>query len=336
MASLSKGKKTALIILAVILALILLLVSTYFILFFVGKSKFHKGDRNISAGSGVEVNDDEVTYNGKRYTLNKNILSVLFLGVDKEKINDDFGVGKNGQADTIFVLTFDTNSKKIKIIPIPRESMTDVNIFSQSGKYGGTKKEQICLSYAYGKDAKDSSDNTRKSVSRLLLNINVSNYIAMDLKGVEAMTEKIGGLTLTPIEDIPEYNIKNGNAVNLTGETARAYVQSRTEDEEGSSKRLERQKQFFSEFASKAGNDVMGNLSSVKTYYNAIKPYISTDLSLSQITYLVSSAISKDIGNKFEYMNIAGEKKVGEEWLEFYPDNDSLITTILNTFYVKK
>ncbi|MBO4468103.1 MAG: LCP family protein [Clostridia bacterium] len=335
---LATGWKITIIVVSAILALILIAVITFFILASIGKSKFHKNDRDISASNieGLEVDDGEVTYNGKKYTLDSDVVSVLFLGVDKDNIGDDFGIGNNGQADTIFVMTLNTATKAIKIIPIPRESMVDVNVFSPSGKYTGTQHEQICLSYAYGKDANDSSENTRKSVSRFLLNINVSNYVTMDLKGISAMTDTIGGVSLTAIEDIPELGCKAGDRLNLNGEKARIYLQSRTEDAEGSSLRMQRQMQFLSEFASKAGNRISGNLGLVKTYYDTMKPYISTDLAFSQITYLVSTGIAKDLGGKFDYQMIDGEKKVGEKWVEFYPDPDSLVTAILNTFYKEK
>ena len=338
MAKLSKGWKITIIVGSVIVGIILLLLITYLILVSIGKSKFHKNDRDISA-SGIkvlEVDDGVVTYKGKDYTLDPDVISILFIGVDKEKIGDDFGIGSNGQADTLFVMTLNTKTKAIKIIPIPRESMVDVDVFSPKGKYTGARNEQICLSYAYGKDPEKSAENTLKSASRLLLNINISNYITMDLRGITAMTDTIGGISLTAIEDIPELGCKTGDQLNLDGKKARIYLQSRTEDAEGSSKRLERQMQFMTVFASKAGNKISENFGLVKTYYDKMKPYTSTDLSFSQITYLASTGIVKNLGGQFDYQIIKGEKKMGEKWVEFYPDSDSLVMAILNTFYKRK
>lgn len=338
MAKLSKGWKITIITGSIIIGLILALLITYFILVAVGKSKFHKNDQNLSASNikGLEIEEDEVIYNGEKYTLNPDVVSVLFIGVDKDKIGDDFGIGNNGQADTLFVMTLNTKTKAIKIIPIPREAMVDVNVYSPKGKSAGVRNEQICLSYAYGKDAGDSADNTKKSVSRFFLNINVSNYITMDLRGISAMTDAVGGVSLTAIEDIPELGCKTGDNLCLDGKKARIYLQSRTEDAEGSSKRLERQKQFLAAFASKAGNKVSENFGLLKTYYDKMSPYTSTDLSFSQITYLASTGIVKNLGGQFDYKTIDGEKKIGEKWVEFYPDSDSLVMAILDTFYIPK
>lgn len=338
MAKLSKGWKTTVIIASVIAGLLLLLLITCLILVSSGKSRFHKNDRDISASNikGLEVDDGVVTYKGKNYILDPDVVSVLFIGVDKEKIGDDFGIGSNGQADTLFVMTLNTKTKAIRIIPIPREAMVDVDIFSPKGQYTGARNEQICLSYAYGKDPEKSAENTLKSASRLLLNINISNYVTMDLRGISAITDIIGGISLTAIEDIPELGCKTGDTLNLDGKKARIYLQSRTEDAEGSSKRLERQKQFMTAFASKAGNKISEDFGLLKTYYDKMKPYTSTDLSFSQITYLASTGIVRNLGGQFDYQTINGEKKVGEKWVEFYPDSDSLVTAILNTFYKQK
>ena len=107
-----KGKKIAIIIISVILAIIIGLISTFFILTAIGKHQFHKEDENISA-EAIEIEDDEtITYNGQKYTLNKNVISVLVMGIDRDNVNENLGNGNNGQADVIFVATVDTKTKR--------------------------------------------------------------------------------------------------------------------------------------------------------------------------------------------------------------------------------
>ncbi|MCQ2451311.1 MAG: LCP family protein [Clostridia bacterium] len=338
MANHSKGKKILITVLCIILALIILAVSTFFVLYLSGKSKFHKNDRNIKASniSGLEIDEDTVEYNGEKYKLNNDIVSILIMGIDKNRVSDNMGIGKNGQADALFLMTLNTQNKGIKIIPIPREAMADIDIYSKSGKFSGTENGQICLSYAYGKNANDSCENTKKSAERLLLNINIGNYLAIDLKSISVMTDKIGGITLNCIETLPEFDCVEGKSIFLKGDRAQYYLQARSEDITGSTKRIERQKQFLDAFASKAGNKIMGDFGLIKDYYDTMKPYICTDLSFSQITYLASTMISKNVGSKFDYLHIDGETKMGEEWVEFYPDDDSLVKVILDAFYKKK
>lgn len=336
----NKTKKIVITIISVMLAIILLIFSAFFILKKVGKDAFHKNDKNINVSGidGLEINEDVIEYNGKEYVRNEDVVSILFLGVDKEELSNNLGTGKNGQADTIFVAALNTKTKKINLIPIQRESMVDVDVYSSSGKYSGVNNEQICLSYAYGKDIKSSCENTMTSVSRLLFGLNVSNYMVMDLKGISKITDAIGGITLTSLEDIHlrSLSCKKGETVTLKGRNAQYYLQDRSSDITGSTKRLARQKQFLSVFASKAGNDIVGDFTLLKKYYDVMTPYISTDLSFAQVTYLTSSMITRDIGGLFEYKTIDGELKVGEKWVEYYPDKTSILNVIIDCFYKEK
>ena len=101
----SKGKKITIIVLSVLLALILALLGTLFALTHVGKSQFHKGDTHISTDAVNIEDENTITYNGKKYTFNKNIVSVLVMGIDRDNVNNNYGSGNNGQADVIFVAT---------------------------------------------------------------------------------------------------------------------------------------------------------------------------------------------------------------------------------------
>ncbi len=336
-----KSKKVLLIILSVILAVIIGLCSTFIILYKKGKLEFHKGDSGITASEtdNLKISEDTVNYNGKDYVLNNNIVSVLFMGVDKQNMSENSGYGKNGQADSIFVAAVDTETKSVKIIPINRETITDVNVYSAAGKFNETRKEQICLSYAYGDTNEKSCENTKLAVSRYLLGINVSSYVAVDLKGVSVLTDKIGGVTLNPIEKVElESNRKcvPGTEITLKGQDAINYIQSRSEDLDGSVNRLARQKQFLNAFVSTAGNKLMEKFTRLTGYYKAMTPYVTSDLSLSQITYLVSSCLSKDMGNSLQYSSIEGEMKMGKQWGEFIPDNESVTKTVIETFYKEK
>ena len=51
----------------------------------------------------------EVTYQGEKYVYNEDLVSILFLGVDKEAFEEGgtVGDGKAGQADALFLLVLD-------------------------------------------------------------------------------------------------------------------------------------------------------------------------------------------------------------------------------------
>lgn len=334
----SKKKKTVLIILAILLAIVLALVSSFFILTHIGKSQFHKDDTHIS-NEAINIEDDTaITYQGKKYLLNKDIVSVLVIGIDRNKINQNLGSGNNGHADVIFIATIDTKTKKSCIIPISRETLADVNLYTSDGKFAGTKKEQICLSYAYGKTPEESSKNVLTSVKRLLYGINISRYVTIELDGVKKLTDMVGGVTVTCLEDIyiNSRTYKQGETVNLDGASAKTYIQHRGEDLESNNRRMQRQKQFLSALINKSGNAVMNDFTKLPAFYNKLSPHFSTNVSLAQITYLAQECLSLNFGDSLNYKTIEGTLNQGEKWVEFIPDEESVLQTVIDTFYLPK
>ena len=331
-----KNKKIIVIVISIILAIILLLLSAFWIITAIGKHQFHKDDTNISADL-VEIEDEStITYDGKKYILNKNIVSVLVMGIDRDNVNQNLGNGNNGQADVIFVATIDTKTKKACIIPISRETMVDVNLYTGDGKYAGTQKEQLCLAYAYGNTAEESSKNVMTSVKRLLCGINISSYVTIEMDGVSKLTDMVGGVQVTCLEDIVNKKVQfyKGNKITLNGTNAMTYIQSRGEDLEANARRMQRQKQFLSALMNKTGNAVLSNFSNLAKYYNTLSPYFSTNVSFAQITYLAQNCLTMNFGDALDYKTIDGTLTQGEDWVEFTANEESVLQAVIDVFYI--
>lgn len=340
----NRAKKVLIIIISVLLGLSILLFSTYGLLYYIGNMQFHQGDTNISLPSGfeddeIEIDENEVIYKGKSYYLNENIATILCMGIDKKNINENLGYGKNGQADCIFVVAIDTKTKKITIIPISRETMVDVNEYSVDGEFLGAEKQQICLAYSYGNSNESSAQNVKTSVSRALYGINISTYVTVNLDAISTITTAMGGIKLTSIEDftIRDKVVKSGQQLTLKGTEAVDYIQARGEDVNANNRRMLRQKQFLTTLLSQAGNDVLSDFSKLTEYYNLVKPYTSSDLSFSQLTYLASNCLSKNIGDSIEFKSPSGTMEFGKNgWAEFTPDSDEMLDIIMSVFYTEK
>ncbi len=333
-----KGKKVVIIVIAVIIAIILALVSTFFILTHIGKSQFHKDDTHISTDA-VEIEDEStITYGDSKYTLNPNIVSVLVIGIDRDNINQNYGSGKNGQADVIFIAAINTKTKKTSIIPISRETMVDVNLYTADGNYAGANREQLCLAYAYGNTTEESCKNVLTSVRRLLYGINISSYLAMELKGISSLTDLAGGVELTSLEDIitKPLTASKGQKIKLDGIKAAAYIQYRGDDTEANTRRMARQKQFLSALMNKTGNAILDDFSNLSKFYNTLTPYFSTNVSFAQITYLAKNCLTLNFGDALDYKTIEGTLAQGEEWIEFEADEESVLQAVIDVFYIPK
>ena len=333
-----KAKKIIIIVLAVLLAIVLALVGTFLILTYVGKSQFHDADTHISAEEITIEDEATITYNGKKYTLNENIVSVLVMGIDRENVNENFGSGNNGQADVIFVATIDTETKKTCIIPISRETMADVNLYTQDGKFAGTNREQLCLAYAYGNTTERSSQNVLTSVKRLLYGINISSYVTIEMEGVEKLTDLVGGVEITSLETLNSNKLPltKGEKLTLNGIQSTTYIQYRDDDIEANARRMARQKQFLSALMNETSNEISNDYTKLATLYTALSPYFNSDISFAQIAYLAQNCLTMNFGDTMQYKTIEGTLTQGEEWVEFEADKESTLQTVIDVFYTPK
>ncbi|MBE6728281.1 MAG: LytR family transcriptional regulator [Ruminococcaceae bacterium] len=339
-----RALKVILIILSVILGLLIALVITFSTLWYMGKVSLFDYDVDVSVpeemvDSALE-DGSKVVYNGETYLYNEDAVNVLFMGIDKKDISTQQGYGSNGQADSVMVINLDTKTGSIKILPISRDAMVDVNIYSAEGSYLGVEKEQLCLAYAYGSNGEESCENVRKSVSRLLYGIEISSYVAIDLDGVIALNDAMGGVRLTPIESVStddsKIKLAKGKEVVLKGEMVNAYIRWRGKDTDANTRRMLRQKHYMTTFASQAGNQVMSDFGKLTVLYDTAKPYTVTDIKLSELTYIASCCLTSNLGNSIVYNSISGQSVMGEKHVEFYPDQNSVFEAVLNTFYVKQ
>ena len=213
--------------------------------------------------------------------------------------------------------------------------MVDVNLFTKEGKYAGTKREQLCLAYAYGSSTEQSSENVLTSVRRLLYNINISSYVTIEMEGIEKLTDLVGGVQLTCLENIETLRLfaDKGENLNLNGKQATAYIQYRGDDTEANARRMERQKQFLSALLNKTGNEVFNDYSKLVSLYSTMTPYFNSDISFAQIAYLAQNCLSINFGDAIEYKSIDGTLIEGEQWIEFEADKDSALQTVIEVFY---
>lgn len=336
--------RVLLILLIVLVSLILIVAGILFWMYHQGKSELLNDEVPVitppkEVEDVIEYDDGErVTYNGVTYEFNKNVTAVLVVGVDKEDIQEETVYGQNGQADTLFLATLDTENGDIHIIPLSRETMVDVDQYAVDGSYLGVKQTQLCLAYAYGSNGQEGCENVVRSVSRLLYGVPINSYIAIDMEGVEAITDTIGGVPLKALEDVSHpYSgrviTRKGETVTLNGKDALTYMRYRGTDAEANNRRMQRLKQFFTAFINRSGSKLKEDISLLPTYYDTAEPYTVTDINLSKITYLVGCTLTGNDWKNPDYHSISGTSVEGEKHNEFYADTTSAYEAVLAAFY---
>ncbi len=273
-----------------------------------------------------------IEFNGKTYKYNPNVISVAFIGIDKNEFGlENDAVGTGGQADVIAVAAYDTDAETVKFLVVPRDLMADVNFYDVEGGYVGVKNTQICLSYAYG-DGKDlSCRNVIDSVSRVMFNIPVKYYVSMQLDGISSLNDAVGGVTLNSIETFGDF--KKGKTYTLWGRNAEAYVRSRnTELLDSDSFRRARQKQYFEAFADKIILSAKNDISFLGKFYKEASKYVVTNISPDEAVYLASSVITSNIALD-DFTTVPGDYFKGERYAEFQADYAALFEIVLDTYY---
>ena len=105
--------------------------------------------------------------------------------------------------------------------------------------------------------------------------------------------------------------------------------------------RTERQIQYLKAYASQLAPAVMKDFGTVNRLYNLATRYSTTNVSVSNATYLASLLLTNGVTD-FETYRLTGEMKPSEVkdekgtvYAEFYPDEESLYHAVLGTFYTE-
>ena len=289
----------------------------------------------------IEDDGKTITYKGEKYRWNDNISTILFLGSDRtveQQEQRESVIGINGQADTILLGVIDNKNKKISFINVNRDTMTNVAQYTPDGDYAGDKQMQICLAYSYGKDNEEGCERMASTVSNLLYGIPIDAYARISYDAVPMLNDSVGGVTVKVLEDMSSADpalVKDAK-VTLTGNQALRYIRWRnpmvTETNE---LRMARQKQYFYAFINRTIEATRADLTLPLGLYNNAKPYMTTDITPSRVTYLTSKVL--EYGVKGDSIHsVAGSSTDGASGLvEFHADDVKLYEMILNTFYNK-
>lgn len=273
-----------------------------------------------------------VQYNGHTYALNENMVSVVVMGYDQR--TEDANAGRAGQADAVMVLALDTATGKATAIGVPRDSMVDVTK-AVGDAYLGQGKMQLCLAYSYGDGADTSAQYVTTAVSRVLYNMPMSYYFAIDMQGIGPLNDAIGGVVINPLQTIPGTDIVEGDETILFGDDALKYVQWRdTSVLTSPLDRQARQVQYVKAFASKLLTQAKGNVGALVDLYNTAGDYSVTNLGLNEFSYLASTVVSHGISS-LDVVTLQGEAEQGDVYMEYYLDQDSVYQTVLDVYYTQ-
>lgn len=282
---------------------------------------------------------DWVRYNGEVYDYNEDITTFLIMGIDKddEKVEEVSEGTDGGQADSLFLLVLNPRNQSIRIVGINRNSMTDVDIYDEYGRYQTTVVAQIATQHGFGNGVEKSCEYQVKAVSNMFYQLPIHGYAAINMSAIPMINDQVGGVDVTVLEDLTKFDksLVKGANVHLEGMSAYHYVKSRDISIYGSSDmRLERQRQYLNGFIEAARAECKANPNAAVDIFTSIMDKMVTNITVDEVSYL-APLITGYSFNPDDLRMIEGTNQKNGEFEEFIIDEESLYQTIIDVFYEK-
>ena len=272
-----------------------------------------------------------MTYQGKEYSYNTSLISILLLGIDYTNETNT-----QGQSDAIELLLLNREKKTIQLLALPRDTMTPIQVTDISGKNLGWTKNHLNLAYAYGTSKEEGCMYAMQAVSKLLGNVPITKYGSMNIKQIKMLQNVVGTLQVTiPNNSLTfvDHTWVKGRTITINSSNVEKFVRTRnTKQNYSAMARMERQKVYM------------------KAYFMKIKTMLSTDFNgtikkmyqvIQQITTNISYSDMVDFGNmalkySFDdnsYYTLKGKSVTTSTYDEFHYDDKALKSLIKTLFY---
>lgn len=272
----------------------------------------------------IQPKEPEVYTSLKEAVEKSNKINILVLGMEDIR------------TDTIILVNFCPDSKKVNLINIPRDTY-----IHRKGYNNAEQRKINSVNGAHG------ISGVKKTVSYVLGEVPIHHHIVLDYSGVEKIIDELGGVEVDvpfhmKYKDIysnPPLNIDipPGKQI-LDGKKSLGFIRYRKGNNnkggyiDGDIGRIGAQQGFIKSFIGKAKDDM------INTLRKGMK-HIKTDISVVKSLSYARKAIGMDIDD-FELMILPGNsefRKINKTVLSYYIYNKSEVTNLLEKIYnVKK
>lgn len=319
----------AVVIVALVILVMLLMVGGVFVW-----EKYNDSVDTPSDNGGTPQNGAVEYINGVAYKQKSNMETVLIMGVDKYEDEVSSSYINNQLADFIMLLVLDHDAQSYTLVPINRDTLTQIETIGVMGDDAGTITAQIALAHAYGTGGSDSSRNVTKAASNLLYGVPVEHYTTLKLDAVSVLNDTVGGVEVELLDDFTALDplFTKGSVVTLHGEQATTYIRARGELENSTNiSRMERQQQYMTAWLEAYDARCAEDEAFPLTVLTAVSNHLITDLTNNQMEELVEYY---ETYTSHGIKTIVGESVKGEEYMEFHVDEASLRDLVVELFYI--
>ncbi len=298
----------------------------------------------VAAESFESVGDASktVTYGGKTYEKNEDIVNLLFLGIDYTKDRAHLKLGY--RADVVLVCAVDTAAKKATLISLPRDlytTMHDIDV--DTGKVTKTKQNRVNAAFAFGGGPKHYGyDNSMSCVEMFFkreckletpldftLDIPVYLYAGIDIDGIAPVADSVGGIEVKLEYGIPGVGRK-GETVLLKGKKAEIYLRDRKNTPGGDLGRAKKEQDFMLKLAKKIKS--MGAIEIILRLWDDLNKYVDTGLNTTQMLDFAKILMKVNI-DEIEKYTIPGKSATKSGVSYYIHDEEETLKLLLDVYY---
>lgn len=275
--------------------------------------------------------EEKIQIGKKEYTLRDGISSYLLLGVDREgNLHEEKAPGEGGQSDAIYLLICDEKADRVKILGIPRDTMTEISIYLLDGSYNGTSVDHLTLQYAFGDGREKSCELTEQAVSAMLYGIPIRGYLAVNLGAVPRLADIAGGIEVVVPDDTASSEVSEfvkGAVVTLDSSNMKKFLRYRdTEASLSAWTRMERHKAFFRGLVAKLRQLTAEDPARLLSLYRECEPEFITDIDPQEWVRLASMKLDEQVEI------LPGENVEGGQFDEYHIDDEALRSMVIRLF----
>lgn len=290
---------------------------------------FHTGQQQDGT-----IASQTIVVDGVEYYPKQDITVVMVLGIDQYgPVQDSGSYNNKGASDMVALLIFDETHKVCDMLYLNRDTMMDIPVLGLGGKDAGTIYAQLALAHTYGSGLDDSCLNVKKAIENFLHGVTIDYYVSMNMDAIATLNDAVGGVTVVVEDDFSmiDPTITMGE-MTLNGQQAITFVRTRKGvGDQMNLTRIERQKQYMTNFLSalRAQDDLQHLLNT----YEAVSPYMVTNCSLGTMQDFLERYADYPLNR---ILTPEGENTLGEQYIEFYVDEEKLEDLVIQLFYARK
>ena len=306
--------------------------------FFLLHSRREQSRLHVTAGNSVDMKGGyrTITWKDKEYQYNSLITTVLYAGLDStDPLKASETYSNKARADSISVVILDKKKKKMSILALNRDTMTEIRRYTRTGEDMGTYVSHLGYAYSYGDGGEVSCEDLKEAVENLL-GISIDEYAVTNQSSITSINDLVGGVTVTvPNDDLaamyPE--LKKGAVVTLDDSNVKDFLQHRDTAADFSNEgRIERQQAYVTAYVDLLKDRLASEPDQLWQEIGQMNDYLQT--SITKNKYLSLARLLEKVSfTDADYYRPTGKDSAGELHDEFYVDEDALRQLVIDLFY---